>query len=111
MTGLIDFEGAMVAPIWECAVVPGWLQDPDDPEARYEGGSAVDRQRLREIFWKAMENREFHVSYEHGKPFRHFTERLSLQADTWASKHTEEWVDERLAWAKLHPGVALQENN
>ncbi|KAF8555687.1 hypothetical protein OG21DRAFT_1567900, partial [Imleria badia] len=71
-------------------------------------GSAVDRRRLREIFWRVMESREFRVLYEHGKPFRHFRERLSLQAGTWVSKNTEEWVDERLAWAKLHPAVALQ---
>lgn len=110
MTGLIDFEGAAIAPLWECAVVPGWLLHPDDPEGRYEGGSPDDRRRLCETFCKIMESKEWHELYENGKAFRHFIQRLSLQAGTWTSE-SEEWVDERLAWAALHPGVAMKEED
>ncbi|KAI6028995.1 kinase-like domain-containing protein [Pisolithus marmoratus] len=111
VTGLIDFEGTTIAPLWECAVIPAWLQDPDDYEGGYEGGPAEDRGVLREIFWKVMDSGEWNMLYEHGKLFRHFRLRLSLQVGPWASEGMEEWVDKRLAWAKLHPGVAMPEED
>ncbi|KAI6102360.1 kinase-like domain-containing protein [Pisolithus croceorrhizus] len=111
VTSLIDFEGATIAPLWECTVIPAWLQDPDDQEGGYEGGAAEDREKLREIFWKIMDSDEWSVLYEHGKLFRHFRLRLSLQVGPWASEYMEEWVDKRLAWAKLHPGVAMPEED
>ena len=43
VTGVIDFEGATIAPLWECALLPRWLQDPGDPESTYEGGSEIGR--------------------------------------------------------------------
>lgn len=111
VTSLIDFEGATIAPLWECAVIPAWIQDPDDQEGGYEGGPAEDRERLREIFCKVMDSREWSVLYEQGKLFRHFRLWLSLQVSCWASEGMEEWVDKRFAWAKLHPGVALPEDD
>ena len=110
MTGLIDFEGTTVAPLWECAVVPGWLLDPDDLESWYEGGPPQDRRRLLDAFWTTMNDTEWREIYQHGKPFRRLTNRLSLQIGVW-SLMDEEWVDERLAWAKSHPGVAFPESN
>jgi hypothetical protein len=41
--GFINFEAATIAPLWECSVIPQWLQDhPDDPESSHEGGSKTD---------------------------------------------------------------------
>ncbi|KAI6146761.1 hypothetical protein BKA82DRAFT_4155572 [Pisolithus tinctorius] len=105
VTSLIDFEGATIAPLWECAVIPAWIQDPEDQEGGYEGGPAEDREKLREIFCKVMDSREW------SKLFRHFRLWLSLQVSCWASEGMEEWVDKRLAWARLHPGVALPEDD
>ena len=38
VTGLIDFEGATIAPLWGCAVVPGWLPDPGKIRRGFCGG-------------------------------------------------------------------------
>ena len=109
VTGIIDFEGATIAPLWECALLPRWLQDPDDPESTYEGGSAESRQILRALFLEKVGNEEWKVLYEQGKPFRLFSDRLQLQVGVWASDDMEVWVDERFAWAKDHPGVGFPE--
>jgi hypothetical protein len=51
VTGIIDFEGTTIAPLWESALLPRWLGDPDDPESRFEGGSSESRQTLRALFF------------------------------------------------------------
>ena len=108
VTGIIDFEGTTIAPLWECALLPRWLQDPDDLESSYEGGSAEIRQTLRARFLEKVGN-EWKVLYEQGKPFRLLCDRLQFQVGVWASDDMEAWVDERLAWAKDHPGVGFIE--
>jgi len=112
VTGIIDFEGATIAPLWECALLPRWLQDPDDPESTYEGGSAESRQTLRTLFLEKVGNdEEWKMLYELGKPFRLLSDRLHLQVGVWASDDLEAWVDERLAWAMDHPGVGFHERD
>ena len=108
VTGIIDFEGTTIAPLWECALLPRWLIDPDDPESSYEGGSAESRHKLRARFLEKVGN-EWKVLYEQGKSFRLFCDRLQFQVGVWASDDMEAWVDERLAWAKDHPGVGFPE--
>ncbi|KAF8962287.1 hypothetical protein BDZ97DRAFT_1120542 [Flammula alnicola] len=54
VTGFIDFEGATVAPLWECALLPRWLQDPDDPESTYEGGWRKVGGRCGHCFWRRL---------------------------------------------------------
>lgn len=100
-----------MAPLWECALLPRWLQDPDDPESSHEGGSAESRQVLRAKFLEAMgsEEGEWRSLYEKGKPFRAFTYRLMFQVGVWAC--IEEWVDERLVWAGEHPGAGFVEED
>lgn len=110
MTGLIDSEGTTIAPLWECAVVPGWLLHLDDPESKYEGGSNEDRAHLLEVFWKTMDDTEWREAHERGKPFRRFTDRLSFSAAVWAMGGGEKWVDDRLGWAMAHPGVAFSDD-
>ncbi len=109
--GLIDFEGATISPLWECARLPRWLQDPDDPESSYEGGPPESRQVLRECFLTRMRHlhEEWRMLSEHGKPFRLLSDRLQFEVGVWASKDMEIWVDNMLAWAKDHPGVGLVE--
>ncbi len=111
VTGLIDFEGATISPLWECALLPRWLQDPDDPEGSYEGGPAEDRQVPREHFLKKVQhlNEEWGMLHERGKPFRMLCDRLNFDVNVWATSDMEAWVDKMLAWAKEHPGVGLVE--
>lgn len=113
VTGFIDFEAATIAPLWECAVIPRWLQDADDPESSYEGGTSEERNVLRAAFLSAMEGSarypEWREAYDMGRPFRRLTDLLSFQVSVWASNDCEIWVDERLEWAETHPGIGLPE--
>ena len=115
VTGLIDLEGAITAPLWECALLPGprWLQDPDDPEGSSEGGPVESRQVLRERFLKRAQhlNEEWGMLHESGKPFRMLCDQLGFQVNVWASSSMEAWVDKRLAWAKDYPGLGLIESD
>ncbi|KAJ6447508.1 hypothetical protein C8R45DRAFT_948495 [Mycena sanguinolenta] len=82
VTGIIDFEGATVAPLWECAYMPRWLQDPGEWDATHEGGSAEDRKILRNLFFQKIEEHdrtgEWIRALERGWPFREFTNMLSF---------------------------------
>ncbi|KAJ7039726.1 kinase-like domain-containing protein [Mycena alexandri] len=104
--GLIDFEGATVAPLWDCAYMPLWLQDPSEWDGSHEGGSD---ESLRNLFWeKVKENDptgEWIRACERGRWFRNFTSMLSYNVGVWAEPNIEKWVDERLEWAKVNPGV------
>ncbi|KAG2363058.1 hypothetical protein BDR07DRAFT_1609037 [Suillus spraguei] len=93
VTGLIDFEAVTIAPLWECAVIPRWLQDANDPESSYEGGTK----------WKE--------AYDMGRPFRRPTDMLCFQVNVWASNDRNIWADELLEWAKAHPGIGLPETD
>ncbi|KAG1758641.1 hypothetical protein EDD22DRAFT_909745 [Suillus occidentalis] len=113
VTGFIDFEAATIAPLWECAVIPRWLQDADDPESSYEGGTSEERNVLRATFLSTMEKSEqypeWREAYGMGRPFRRLTELLCFQVNVWASNDYEIWVDKHLEWAKTHPGIGLPE--
>ncbi|KAG1809108.1 uncharacterized protein BJ212DRAFT_616460 [Suillus subaureus] len=115
VTGFIDFEAATIAPVWECAVIPRWLQDADDPESSYEGGTSEERSVLRAAFLSVMEGSarypEWREAYDMGRPFRRLTDLLCFRVNVWASDYYEIWVDERLEWAKTHPGIGLPETD
>ncbi|KAG1763962.1 hypothetical protein EDD22DRAFT_473558 [Suillus occidentalis] len=113
VTGFIDFEAATIAPLWECAVIPRWLQDADDPESSYEGGTSEQRNVLRAVFLSTMEESarypEWREAYDLGRPFRRLTDMLQFQVNVWASNDQEMWVDQRLEWAKTYPGIGFPE--
>ncbi|EDR02794.1 uncharacterized protein LACBIDRAFT_308055 [Laccaria bicolor S238N-H82] len=110
VTGLIDFERTTIAPLWECALLPRWLQHPADPEATYEGGDEATRQPLRTTFMDKVGSGQWNVLYELGKPFRQLSDRLCYNVGSFklASEFMESWVEERLAWAKDHPGIGVR---
>ncbi|KAF8572963.1 hypothetical protein K439DRAFT_1564921, partial [Ramaria rubella] len=111
VTGLIDFEGATTAPLWECAIIPRWLQEPDDPESSYEGGPTEARSALRAVFLTTVQGtvqgKEWCRAYEAGRPFRQLVDRLNFQVNVWAD--LEEWVVDRLDWAQKYPGVGFSD--
>ncbi|KAJ7170853.1 hypothetical protein C8R43DRAFT_981291 [Mycena crocata] len=113
ITGLIDFEGAQIAPLWECAYLPPWIQDPDEWDGTYEGGSPEEKKTLRELFMKKIKENdptgEWIRALERGRPFREFTNMLNFSVNVWADM--EKWVDERLEWAKSHPGVGYEDSD
>ena len=54
---------------------------------------------------------EWWLAYTKGRPFRLLVNRLTSQVDVWASKSLELWVDNRLTWAKLYPGVGFHDDS
>ena len=54
---------------------------------------------------------EWWLAYTKGRPFRLLVDRLTFQVNVWASKSLESWVDNRLTWAKLHPGVGFHDDS
>ncbi|KAJ7098639.1 kinase-like domain-containing protein [Mycena belliarum] len=89
--GFIDFEGATVAPLWDCASMPLWLQDPDEWDGTHEGGSD---ERLRALFWERIKEEdptgEWLRACEKGRWFRRFSNMLSLNVGVWA--HPRCWT-------------------
>jgi hypothetical protein len=48
---------------------------------------------------------EWCLAYTKGRPFRLLVDRLPFQIGVWDK--SECWVDSRLSWAKIYPGVGL----
>jgi len=69
----------------------------------------VTKQALRAVFMDKVGNGPWNVLYELGKHFRQLSDRLRFRVGAWASKDMESWVEERLAWAKDHPGIGYTE--
>ncbi|KAJ3743723.1 hypothetical protein DFH05DRAFT_1497352 [Lentinula detonsa] len=111
ITGLIDFEGATISPLWECAYMPRWLQDPEEWDGTHEGGTPSEKSSLRKVFFDKIKqidkDGEWKRAHDHGRPFREFTNMLNFNVNVWADSSIERWVDARLQWAYEHPGEGL----
>ena len=70
-------------------MIPRWLQDADDPESSYEGGTSEQRNVLRAVFLSAMEESarypEWREAYDMGHPFCWLTNLLYFRENVWAS--------------------------
>jgi hypothetical protein len=51
---------------------------------------------------------EWRRAYECGAPFRRLADHLELGIKMW-SDGIENWIDERLEWAIVHPGRGMPE--
>ncbi|KAG5649703.1 hypothetical protein H0H81_002430 [Sphagnurus paluster] len=119
LTALIDLERSPISPVWECATIPRWPEDPEGEEGGYEGGPAAPRVPLRALFIDTFaahshsteaRGEEWRNAYETGRPFRAFTSRLSFHwVEIWATDALELWVDRRVEWARANPGVGYPE--
>jgi hypothetical protein len=54
---------------------------------------------------------EWWLAYTKGRPFRLLVDRLRFQVGVWACKSSELWVEDRLKWAKLYPGVGFHDDS
>ena len=54
---------------------------------------------------------EWHLAYTKGRPFRLLVDRLPFQISVWADESLEHWVNSRLSWAKMHPGVGFPDDS
>ena len=112
ITALIDLEGTTVAPLWDCAVVPRWILPSKYEESSTAGLPEDLREQMYALFLDVMGlNGEWHLAYFKGRPFRLFVDLLPFQTGVWASKSSEQWVDGRLSWAKMHPGIGFPDDN
>ncbi|KIM81102.1 hypothetical protein PILCRDRAFT_52520, partial [Piloderma croceum F 1598] len=106
---LIDFEGTTVAPLWDCAVVPRWILPSKYEESSAIGLPEASRGALNAQFLEIMSHLyssgEWRLAHTYGRPFRLLVDRLPFQIGVWADYSCEQWVDSRLSWAKMHPGV------
>lgn len=105
---LIDFEETTTAPLWMCAGFPRWIAHHETDE------NAEDEElaHLRGLFSETVKaqgkiGEDWLSASEKGALFRNFAHMLEYQVDIWASPSMEQWVDERLAFAKKHPGVGM----
>jgi len=53
----------------------------------------------------------WHLAYTKGRPFRLLVDRLPFQIGIWDNESSESWVDSRLSWAKMHPGVGFPDDS
>ena len=54
---------------------------------------------------------EWWLAFTKGYPFRLLVDRLGFQVGVWACKTLELWVNNRLKWAKLYPGVGFRDDS
>jgi len=108
--GLIDFEETITAPLWMCAGFPFWMdhhqadEKPEDEELAHLRG--IFRQTVKA---QGKIGEDWLSATETGALFRDFAFMLDYQVQIWASPSMEQWVDERLAFAKKHPGIGMTE--
>lgn len=111
VTGFIDLEGTTIAPLWNCALVPPWIQLPGDREACHAGGSVESRTALLSTFLDTVDSAdhgtEWREAYETGRPFRELFDFSIFPVNVWLVYKLERWVDKRLEWAKMYPGVGF----
>ncbi|KIM73699.1 hypothetical protein PILCRDRAFT_828925 [Piloderma croceum F 1598] len=100
ITGFIDLECTMIAPLWECATVPIWLLPEDDADG-FTDRSFAEKEVLRNIFLSEIshshDGQEWLDAYEMGRDFQKFSSAL--------------WMQDRFDWARLHPGVGCPNPN
>ena len=54
---------------------------------------------------------EWRLAYTKGRPFLLLVDRLPFQIGVWANESCECWVDSRLSWAKIYPGVGFPDDS
>lgn len=96
-------------------MVPRWILPLKYEESSTAGLPEDLREQMYALFLDVMglydRNGEWCLAYFNGRPFRLFVDLLPFQTGVWASKSSERWVDSRLSWAKMHPGIGFPDDN
>lgn len=92
--------------------MPRWLQDYEEWDGTFEGGSSSEKSSLRKVFLDKIDEidktGEWRRAHDNGRPFREFTNLLNFTVGVWANEDIEDWIDERLKWAADHPGEGFK---
>ncbi|QRV84322.1 hypothetical protein RhiJN_12338 [Ceratobasidium sp. AG-Ba] len=113
ITGYIDFERTIVAPLWPCATVPQWIPNPRGGMAKWYGGTPEEQEQIWATFYTAEQHDrnltggEWRKAYELGKSFRIFADRLALDIPCWDDRDMENFILTGLKWAREHPGIGM----
>lgn len=138
ITGIMDWEAAHSAPLWACARLPSWVEDPhcEEVENRLEGESLTknlsqvddradnsppditrrlvsvrnDNQKLRDIFLDTV-SEQWRMAYEYGRHWRSFQEICSLSWVAWAEPGMKRRIEMYQKQALQHPGFPLVEGS
>jgi hypothetical protein len=102
VTGLIDLEGATLAPTWRAAQVPAWIPDPG---AYHEHGGAYDvhcaeSRVLWDTFHATMDvcSPEWRAAHEQGAAARALAEACEWGVGAWGREENLRWVEECTPW-------------
>jgi hypothetical protein len=95
--------------------VPRWILPSHLEESSATGLPTVSRQASHAHFLEAIgcldRSGEWGLAYTKGRPFRLLVDRLPFQMCVWADESVERWVDDRLSWAGMHPGVGFPDDS
>ncbi|KAF8672543.1 Phosphotransferase enzyme family [Rhizoctonia solani] len=58
INGYIDSEGTTIAPLWQVAIVPQWIPDPNGDTANWYGGTPEDQRALWSAFHQTMDEHD-----------------------------------------------------
>ncbi|KAM6498531.1 Protein kinase-like domain containing protein [Amanita muscaria] len=110
----IDFEGATIAPLWDCAMVPHWILPSYLEESSGFGLPKHAREALYmhfiDVINRSDGSGEWHLAHTKGRPFRLLIDHLQFYVGVWEDEECRSWVDSRLSWAKMHPGVGFPDD-
>lgn len=75
-----------------------------------EDAREVSHIQFIEVISRLDRSGEWGLAYTKGRPFRLLADRLNFQIGVWEDKSSESWVDSRLSWAKMFPGIGFPED-
>ena len=95
-------------------MVPRWILPSNLEESSGNGLPKEARHALHMHFLEVMSHLdssgEWRLAYAKGRPFRLLVDRLPFQIGVWEDESSECWVDSRLSWAKMYPGVGFSDD-
>lgn len=96
-------------------MVPRWILPSNLEESSAIGVPKDAREALYTHFLEVISDLdrsgEWCLAYTKGRPFRLLVDRLPFQIGVWADESCERWVDSRLSWAKMYPGVGFPDDS
>lgn len=96
-------------------MVPRWISPLELEESTPAGFPKEMREALRSHFLEIISHLdrsgEWRLAYTKGRPFRLLVDRLAFQIGVWADETCESWVNSRLSWAKMNPGVGFPDDS
>jgi len=95
-------------------MVPRWILPSNLQESSGDGLPEDAKEGLHiyfiEVISRLDRSGEWRRAHTKGRPFRLLVDRLPFQVGAWSDESCESWVDSRLSWAKMYPGVGFPDD-